>query len=223
MHRLITSDYLPFLDIFSEEKQEEPKKVEEVAKVQWNLESYIPAQERQDVIFETRSKIQALHKSIHKSINNKKTVKFEASKINPKSKNTYSCISLANFIAKEKYIAKTKNSCGASVWNMLTAFWIKWLPNQDRDWHKWDEFLENRADFVKVPISDPREANPGAILVYDKWHGSWARKKYWHVEIATKDGFYYGKFTDIPGWSAKDWFKGYAYYYIGDNSRNNIG
>jgi hypothetical protein len=41
--------------------------------------------------------------------------KIEAKKSNLNSKNTYSCISLANFIAKEKYIAKTKNSCGASV------------------------------------------------------------------------------------------------------------
>lgn len=137
-------------------------------------------------------------------------------------KNTYSCLSLANFIAKKGYISKTKNSCGASVWNMLTAFWIKWLPDQGRDWHKWDEFLENRPDFVKVPISDPNQANPGAILVYDRWYGQWARNKYGHVEIATKDWFYYGKFKDVPGWSAKDWFTGYAYYYVWDNSSNNI-
>lgn len=148
--------------------------------------------------------------------------KIEAKKSNLNSKNTYSCISLANFIAKEKYIAKTKNSCGASVWNILTAYWIKWLPSAWRDWYKWDDFLENRSDFVKVPITDPSQANPGAILVYEKGYWSWARKKYGHVEIATKDGFYYGKFVDVSGWSAKSWFTGYAYYYVWDNSQANI-
>lgn len=60
------------------------------------------------------------------------------------------------------------------------------------------------------------------IPIYEKWFWSWARKKYGHVEIATKDGFYYGKFVDVPGWSAKSWFTGYAYYYVWDNSQANI-
>jgi len=151
-----------------------------------------------------------------------KISKNEIKKSISNSKNTYSCTSLSDFIVKKRYKAKGRNACGASVWDALVAFWVKWLPENWRDWHKWDDFLENRPDFIKVRISDPREANPGAILVYNKWYWSWARRDYGHVEIVTKDWFYYWKFKDIPGWSAKDGFTGYAYYYVWNNPSNNI-
>lgn len=135
-------------------------------------------------------------------------------KFSKKLKNMRYARILSDFITEKRYISHKKDSCWASVWNILTAFWIKWLPTTGRDWHKWDDFLENHPDFIKVPISDPREAKPGAILVYDKWFWKWARKTYWHVEVATDEWFYYGTFKSIPWWSTNSWFTGHAYYYV---------
>lgn len=122
---------------------------------------------------------------------------------------------LAKFLAKEWYPKyRGWKNCWANVWEALIKFWIDWLPTWWRDWYKWTSFLDNNPNFVKQKISNPKDALPWGVLVYDKW--PWktkARKENWHVEIVTNDGFWFWWRNRInPGWSTTQWFTWYVYY-----------
>ncbi len=53
--------------------------------------------------------------------------------------------------------------------NILNGFGIRGLPTSGRHGREWDKFLDARSDqFVKVKVSSPDEAKPGAILAYNE-------------------------------------------------------
>ena len=122
------------------------------------------------------------------------------------------------------------SSCGEAVGMLLNRFWIKDLPQAERNGKNWTRFLTDRWDqFKKVAIRHPDEASAWAILVYDgSWElGSDMNKKFWHVEIKWSDMWYYHYLkSNESAWSAHKWdkekdpikyrdltgFTGYAYY-----------
>jgi len=54
--------------------------------------------------------------------------------------------------------------------------------------------------FIKVEITSPYDALPGAIINYEKGVGTGKRREFGHVEIVGEDGqFYYYKKTDKSG------------------------
>jgi hypothetical protein len=121
---------------------------------------------------------------------------------------------LANFLAKKWYPTyKDWPSCWANVWEALIDFWIEWLPTWWRDWYTWVKILDNNPNFVKKAISDPKEALPGWILVYNRGKWRWVRAEYGHVEIVAKDWYWYWwNPKSHPWWSTLAWFTGYVYY-----------
>lgn len=124
-------------------------------------------------------------------------------------------LALANFLKQKKYPKYVSwASCWANVWNLLNAFWIDWLPNYWRDWYRWSDILEKNPNFTKEYISSPYNAKPGWILVYDKWYWDTnSRQKYWHVEIATNDWYYFWwNPKKNPWWSSLEWFTWCVYY-----------
>lgn len=120
------------------------------------------------------------------------------------------------------------DSCGAAVRELLKWYGITWLPETGADGKNWEKILNDRPhQFVKMRISHPDYAYPGAILVYDGSGDLWsqANKKHGHVEIKGNDGKYYSYYESYDSaWSAKTWTKnpqqfqeetwfiGYAYY-----------
>jgi hypothetical protein len=124
-------------------------------------------------------------------------------------------LKLANFLEYKWYPTYIKwPSCWANVWNALIDFWIQWLPKSGRDWYKWTSILDKNINFIKKSISNPNEALAWWILVYDKWFSNnLDRKTYGHVEIKTKEGYWYGwKQKFKAWWNIIDWFVGYVYY-----------
>ena len=104
-------------------------------------------------------------------------------------------------------------SCWANVWEFLNEYWMAWLPSYGRDWYKWEWFLDNNENFVKVWLSSPNEALPWWILVYAKWYWRWARTKYGHVEIKTNDWYWYWWAEKKRAWwSVNSWFIWHVYY-----------
>lgn len=107
---------------------------------------------------------------------------------------------------QRNYVNNGNNSCGASVWDALTKFRIRWLPTSWRHGYAWEWFLDSRSDqFTKVAISHPSEAKPGWILVYSEWARLWTdmRKRYGHVEIKWENNQYYSYYhSPTPGGSA---------------------
>lgn len=121
-------------------------------------------------------------------------------------------------ISNRKELAHTKK-CWTNVWKFLEKAWIPWIPNIWRDWHKWGEILENNPYFEQVEITDPSQAKPWTILVYDKWHWEWPRKKYWHVEVCVpwewdNCKYYFWMLASNPWWSIKNWNTGFKWAYI---------
>lgn len=122
---------------------------------------------------------------------------------------------LAQFLESKWFPTYRKwESCWANVWEALIDFWIDWLPNYGRDGYKWTEILDKNKYFRKVSISDPNNAYPGWILVYDRWFSNnKMRKTYGHVEIKTNEWFWSGWKQKYKAWlNIKDWFVAYVYY-----------
>lgn len=128
-----------------------------------------------------------------------------------------------------RWPAKTwDDSCGAAVRELLKSYGVTGLPESGANGKNWEEILNKRPDqFIKMKISHPDHAYPGAILVYDGSGSKWSdmNKEFWHVEIKWSDGGYYSyyngkraggsaattekdpqKYVDLTG------FIGYAYY-----------
>lgn len=103
---------------------------------------------------------------------------------------------------------KAKGECGAGVWDLLTGFGIKGLPQSGRNAYLYEQWLNERPNqFTKVAISHPSEAKPGGILVYGQnaSYGSEDRMVYGHVEIKGADGnYYYDGMRREPGGSSLD-------------------
>jgi len=116
-------------------------------------------------------------------------------------------------LTKEWPIDTWKNSCGRAVRELLGRFGIEWLPLTGADGYKWDDgdflwktnwltYCGNPMRFIKVEITSPYDALPGAIINYEKGVGTGKRREFGHVEIVGEDGqFYYYKKTDKSGWS----------------------
>ncbi|MDD2871682.1 MAG: hypothetical protein PHS49_06880 [Candidatus Gracilibacteria bacterium] len=122
---------------------------------------------------------------------------------------------LAQFLESKGFPTYRKGeSCGANVGEALIDFGIDGLPNYGRDGYKWTEILDKNKYFRKVSISDPNNAYPGGILVYDRgFSNNKMRKTYGHVEIKTNEGFWSGgKQKYKAGLNIKDGFVAYVYY-----------
>lgn len=120
------------------------------------------------------------------------------------------------------------NSCGAAVRTLLKSYGISGLPETGANGKNWESILNERGDqFIKMKISHPDQAYPGAILVYDGsgTDGSSMNKAFGHVEIKWSDGKYYSYYEWSRAWGSaatneKDpikyneitGFTGYAYY-----------
>ncbi len=120
------------------------------------------------------------------------------------------------------------NSCGAAVRKLCQSYGITGLPESGANWKNWEKILNDRpSQFIKMRISHPDQAYPGAILVYDGSGSKWSdmNKEYGHVEIKWSDGKYYSYYEGSrAGWSAATneknpqkyseltGFIGYAYY-----------
>lgn len=126
---------------------------------------------------------------------------------------------LANYVER-KWPKWKPWYCWANVWNILLQYWIEDLPRSWRHWYRWSEFLDNNPNFRKEYISNPSQAKPWWILVYDKEHWrSKARQNYGHVEIALNDWkYYYWTTKNHPWWSIdasinnNSWFIRAVYY-----------
>jgi hypothetical protein len=128
----------------------------------------------------------------------------------------------------QRWPAQTgKDSCGAAVRELLKSYGISGLSESGAHGKTWNETLDRIPDkFVRIKISHPREAYPGAILVYDGGtRGSDANQDFGHVEIKWSDGRYYSYYaSESAAGSAKSkelnpdkyreetGFTGYAYY-----------
>lgn len=109
---------------------------------------------------------------------------------------------------------RTWDSCWANIWEALLDFGIEWLPHSWRDWYKWTEILDKNKNFIKVALTNPSNAYPWWILVYNNWYSNNdMRKKYGHVEIKTNIWYWYGGKQKLKAWwGIVDWFIWYAYY-----------
>ncbi len=120
------------------------------------------------------------------------------------------------------------DSCGAAVRELLKSYGVTGLPESGANGKNWEQILGDRPDqFIKMKISHPDQAYPGAILVYDGSGSEWSdmNKQFWHVEIKGSDWRYYSYYNGKrAGWSAATTeknsekyadltgFIGYAYY-----------
>lgn len=120
------------------------------------------------------------------------------------------------------------NSCGAAVRKLCQSYGITGLPESGANGKNWEKILGDRpSQFIKMKISHPDQAYPGAILVYDGSGSKWStmNKEFGHVEIKWSDGKYYSYYeSSMAAWSAKSnsknieqyqkdtGFIGYAYY-----------
>lgn len=120
------------------------------------------------------------------------------------------------------------NSCGAAVRALCQSYGITGLPESGANGKNWEKILGDRStQFIKMRISHPDQAYPGAILIYDgsgsKW--SYMNKEFGHVEIKWSDGKYYSYYEgsraggsaatnekDPKKYSELTGFIGYAYY-----------
>ncbi len=135
---------------------------------------------------------------------------------------------LWDYVVKKWPIDLWVNSCGAAVRALLKSYGIEWLPETWANGKNWESILDGRSSqFVKMKISHPDQAYPGAILVYNGNGSEWSsmNKEFGHVEIKWSDWKYYSYYegTRAGGSAAtneKDpWeyekltgFIGYAYY-----------
>lgn len=135
---------------------------------------------------------------------------------------------LGDHVVKEWPTGGKTDSCGAAVRELLKSYGVTGLPESGAHGKKWEEILNNRPDqFIKMKISHPDQAYPGAILVYDGSGELWsdANKENGHVEIKGSDGKYYSYYKwERAAGSAKTneknpekyvgltGFIGYAYY-----------
>jgi hypothetical protein len=72
------------------------------------------------------------------------------------------------------------------VRTLLKSYGINGLPETGADGKNWESILNDRpSQFIKMKISHPDQAYPGAILVYDGSgsEGSNMNKQFGHVEI----------------------------------------
>ena len=112
--------------------------------------------------------------------------------------------------------------CWANIRALLNTIWLDDIPSYWMHWYRYIDVLNNLArewKISKVRVSNPSEAKPWAILVYNKWY--WAynspRYKYWHVEAKTNNGYFWWGFSERHWWSitwsnSQTWFTWYAYY-----------
>lgn len=102
-----------------------------------------------------------------------------------------------------------KNSCGASVGNLLIEYGIPNMPRSGRHGKNWDTICETppvSQYFEKVPCDLPTDAPAWSICVYNENATLWssARRRWWHVEMRWGDGRFYSYYaSQNPGGSAR--------------------
>lgn len=120
------------------------------------------------------------------------------------------------------------NRCWPNIREVLKAFWFNDIPSSWMNWYVYSSVLDRLTEqwkVIKVPISHPDQAKPGAILVYNKWFwrpGS-PRHNYWHVEQKLENWYFRWHVNETYWWSitwtnSQTWFTWYAYYVIWNNN-----